>query len=156
MSMRQSKVMKERIRRVNLLFRELGYECADGELVDETYSTGVEQDEFQAGVFIDRDSKFLEIAFSFSFSASLEEFVRSKLEELFQICYEFGCYTNVQTSKREIVFSVFSKVYYAGLSNFSLKETVRDFRMAVDAIAESLDIQREISGEDDDGSAQSS
>jgi hypothetical protein len=148
--------MKERIRRVNLLFRELGYECAEGELVDETYTTGVEQDEFQAGVFIDRDSKFLEIAFSFSFSASLEEFVRGKFEELFQICYEFGCYTNVQSSRREIVFSVFSKVYYAGLNYFSLKETVRDFRLAIDAIAEALDIRRDLGQEDDDGTAQSS
>lgn len=156
MSMRQSKVMKERIRRVNLLFRELGYECAEGELVDETYTTGVEQDEFQAGVFIDRDSKFLEIAFSFSFSASLEDFVRGKFEELFQICYEFGCYTNVQSSRREIVFSVFSKVYYAGLNYFSLKETVRDFRLAIDAIAEALDIRRDLGQEDDDGTAQSS
>ncbi|MFP4509503.1 MAG: hypothetical protein ACLFNQ_05185 [Spirochaetaceae bacterium] len=154
--MRQSKVMKERIRRVNMLFRELGYECAEGELVDETYTTGVEQDGFQAGVFIDRDSKFLEIAFSFSFSASLEEFVRGKFEELFQICYEFGCYTNVQSSRREIVFSVFSKVYYAGLNYFSLKETVRDFRMAVDAIAEALDIRSELGQEDNDGTAQSS
>lgn len=154
--MRQSKVMKERIRRVNLLFRELGYECAEGELVDETYTTGVEQDEFQAGVFIDRDSKFLEIAFSFSFSASLEDFVRGKFEELFQICYEFGCYTNVQSSRREIVFSVFSKVYYAGLNYFSLKETVRDFRLAIDAIAEALDIRRDLGQEDDDGTAQSS
>ncbi len=148
--------MKERIRRVNMLFRELGYECAEGELVDETYTTGVEQDGFQAGVFIDRDSKFLEIAFSFSFSASLEEFVRGKFEELFQICYEFGCYTNVQSSRREIVFSVFSKVYYAGLNYFSLKETVRDFRMAVDAIAEALDIRSELGQEDNDGTAQSS
>ncbi|MFW5995135.1 MAG: hypothetical protein ACOCRN_03405 [Spirochaetia bacterium] len=149
--MKQSKVMKERIRRVRVLFTELGYEFLDGELFDDTYSAGIEHGDFQAGVFIDRESKFLELAFTFSFPPAMEEFIRDKLEEMFQICYEFGCYTNVQTSREDITFSLFSKLHYAGMNYFSLKETVRDFRGAITAITEVLEISPDIEHEGEHG-----
>ncbi len=148
--MKQSKVMKERIRRVRVLFSELGYDFLEGELIDDTYSAGIEHGDFQAGLFIDRESKFLEIAFTFSFSAALEEFIRDKLDEIFQICYEFGCYTNLQTSRDEISFSLFSKLHYAGMNYFSLKETVRDLRGAIAAISEVLEIASETPGDGDE------
>jgi len=145
--MKYSKLMKERIRRTSVLFKELGYQILEGELLDETYSAGFESDDgFQGGLFIDRDSKFMELAFTFSFSPLMQEFVRDRMEEMLQICYEFGCYVHVETSPGEIAFSVFSKVYYAGLNYFSLKETVRDFRDAVDALQETLEIRAESEG----------
>lgn len=80
--------MQERIRRVQILFKELGYALHDGEYLDDTYSTGFEgEDGFQAGIFIDRDSKFLELAYTFSFSVAMADFIRTRVEEMLHISY---------------------------------------------------------------------
>ena len=150
--MKHSKLMKERIRRVNVLFRELGYELADGEHMQDSYTAGFEEEDgFQAGVFIDRESKFLELAFTFSFSPELGDLVKDKFEEMLAICYEFGCYVHVQASPEEIAFSVFSKLYYAGLNYFALKETIRDFREAIQSLQELLEIQEQFGKGEADG-----
>ena len=144
--------MKERIRRVNVLFRELGYELIDGEYLQDSYTAGFEEEDgFQAGVFIDRESKFLELAFTFSFSPELGEMVKEKFEEMLAVCYEYGCYVHVQASTEEIAFSVFSKLYYAGLNYFALKETVRDFREAIQSLQEILEIHDEFGKGEADG-----
>ncbi len=141
--MKYSKLMKERIRRVRVLFAELGYEVLDGDAHEDTYSAGFESDEgFQGGIFIDRDSKFLELAFTFSFSPTLSEFVRERVDEMLRICYEYGCYVNIQATQEEISYTVFSKIYYAGLNYFSLKETIRDFREAIEAHQDILEINQ--------------
>ena len=139
--MKYSKLMRERIRRTTILLKELGYEVEEGEFMDDSYSAGFENDSgFQGGVFIDRDSKFLEFAFTFSFAPEMGEFLRERIEDIMQVCYEFGCYSNLQAGRSEISFSIFSKIYYAGLSYFSLKETLRDFREAIEAIKTLLEI----------------
>lgn len=141
--------MQERIRRVQVLFKELGYTLHEGEYLDETFSTGFESDDgFQAGLFIDRDSKFLELAYTFSFSVAMADFVRARIEEMLHVSYEYGCYVNLQAGDEEIAFSIFSKVYYAGLNYFALKETIRDFREAVESLQEVLDIGEEEREED--------
>ncbi len=143
--MKYSKLMKERIRRTGILFRELGYEVIDGEILEDTYTAGFESnDGFQGGLFIDRDSKFLELAFTFSFGPQLSGYLQDRMEDLLQICYEFGCYLNLDVGEADVTFSVFSKVYYAGLNYFSLKETIKDFREAVDAIQDLLDLTHEL------------
>jgi len=143
--MKYSKLMKERIRRTGILFRELGYEVIDGEILEDTYTAGFEGgDGFQGGLFIDRDSKFLELAFTFSFGPQLMGYLQDRMEDMLQICYEFGCYVNLDVGESDITFSVFSKVYYAGLNYFSLKETIKDFREAVDAIQDLLDLTHEL------------
>ncbi|MFW5684530.1 MAG: hypothetical protein ACOC1I_06740, partial [Spirochaetota bacterium] len=101
-------------------------------------------DGFQGAVYIDRDSKFLELAYTFSFSSNLADFVQDKLEEMMQLCYEYGCYSTLQTAAREITFTVFSKIYYAGLNYYALKETVRDYRDAVESLAELLELRSEL------------
>ena len=139
--MKYSKLMRERIRRSRVLFKELGYSLLEGESSEDTFSAAFEsQAGFQGGFYIDSDNKFLEIAFTFSFSNELGSFVRDRLEEMLKVCYEFGCYLNVQTAGTEIEFSVYSKLYYAGLNYFSLRETLRDFEGCVDAIKEIVDI----------------
>ena len=136
--------MKERIRRVRVLMKELGYEIIDSDTQEDTYSAGFENEKGeQGGFFIDRDSKFLEVAFTFSFSSSLSEFIRTKLEEMLRICYEFGCYINIQKGKKEISFSIFAKAYYAGLNYYSLRETLNDFFACVENLKEILDLQKE-------------
>ena len=110
--MKYSKLMKERVRRVGVLLRELGYEMLDGEFLEDTYSAGFEgNDGFQGGIFIDRESKFLELAYTFSFSTNLSEFVQTKLEEMHQISYEYGCHTNLQTSPSDISFFLYQLMY---------------------------------------------
>lgn len=47
--MKYSKLMKERIRRVKVLFKELGFEVYDGTLMEETFSGGFESDGTFAG-----------------------------------------------------------------------------------------------------------
>ena len=63
---------------------------------------------------------------------------------MLHICYEYGCYSSIQTSEREITFSVFSKIYYAGLNFYSFKETMRDYREAVEALTELLELKSEL------------
>ena len=147
--MKYSKLMKERIRRVKVLFKELGYDVYDGTLVKETFSGGFEKDEnFAGGFFIDSESKFLELAFSFSFSSTLATFLQARLEEMLRICYEYGCYLNIQNAEG-LTFSVFSKVYYAGLNYYSLKETIRDFDACVGALKEVIEINNYAGGQDE-------
>jgi hypothetical protein len=152
--MKHSKLMKERVRRVGVLLRELGFEMLDGEFLEETYSAGFESDDgFQGGIFIDRDSKFLELAYTFSFSINLADYLQRKLGEIMQICYEYGCYVNLQTSQREITLSILSKIYYAGLNYYALKETVRDYREAVESLVEVLELRNELGKEAAGGNA---
>ena len=138
--MKYTKLMKERIRRVTVLFRELGYELAEGEVSENTYASAFEKDaNFRGGFFIDDDNKFLEIAFTFSFSPHLGNFIQERLEDMLKICYEYGCYMNLQKFE-DFNFSVFSKVYFAGLNYYSLKETLKDFLYCVDDIKEIIEI----------------
>ena len=143
--MKYSKLMKERVRRVNVLLRELGFEMLEGEFLEDTYSAGFEStDGFQGGIFIDRDSKFLELAYTFTFSLNLADYLQTHLEEALQVCYEYGCYVGLQTTAKEISFSIFSKIYYAGMNYYSLKETVRDYRDAVETLTEILELKSEL------------
>lgn len=136
--------MRERIRRTRVLFQELGYEVVDPEESDGAYTAGFQSESgFQAGFYIDEDSKFLEIAFSFTFSRSLEEFLRSRMQEILRICYEFGCYFNLQTYKKEISLTIFSKIYYAGLNYYALRESLRDFRDSAETLRDLVEIKSE-------------
>jgi hypothetical protein len=141
-TMKYSKLMKERIRRVRVLFKELGYDIYEGEKQEDSYTAGIDNNHgFQCGFFIDIDSKFLEIAFTFSFSLKLGSFIQQKLEEMMKICYEFGCYLNIENGKEDISFSVFSKLYFAGLNYYSLRETLFDFKSCIDELKDLLDLQ---------------
>ena len=111
---------------------------------EDSYSAGfIAGDGFQAGLFVDADSKFLELAFTFTFSNEMANFIRERLEEAMHSLYEFGCYFSLQPDRQEITYTIFSKIYFAGLNYFALKETVRDFRDAVEANQEIFDIQIE-------------
>ncbi len=139
--MKYSKLMKERIRRVRVLFKELGYDIFEGEKHEDSYTAGIDDNHgFQCGFFIDIDSKFLEIAFTFSFSPKLSKFISEKIEDMLKICYEFGCYMNIQKNTDEIAFSVFSKLYFAGLNYYSLRECLSDFKACIESLKEVLDL----------------
>ena len=136
--------MKERIRRVSVLFRELGIDVMDSESSDDSYSAEFESDDgFRAGMFISRDSKFLELGYSFIFAPAFSEFIRLRIEHVIQSAYEYGCYMSVVAGDEEVNVSIFSKIYYAGLNYFALKETMRDFREAVEEIQELFELPGE-------------
>lgn len=142
--MKPNRLMQERIRRVTVLFKELGYEIHEGDASEDSYSAGfASNDGFQAGFFIDADSKFLELAFTFTFGNGMADFVRERIEEVMHSLYEFGCYFSLQIDEQDISYTIFSKIYFAGLNYFSLKETIRDFREAIDANQEIFEIQLE-------------
>jgi hypothetical protein len=146
-SMKNSKEMEERIRRVRVLFKELGYKLHETERSEETYSAGFENEEgMQGGFFIDRTSRFVEIAYTFSFSPSMAEYVKTRLEDMLKISYEFGCYINLQSTDEEIAFSLFTKLYYTGLNYHALKDSLREFALCVRELTDLLEISgRELS-----------
>jgi hypothetical protein len=147
--MKKSKLMNERIKRVKVLFKELGLKILDSEHDDLTFTAGFEGEEgLQGGIFIDRKSKFLEISFTFFFSHSMVDFVQQRLEEMLKVCYEYGCYLNLDKTKSEICFSVFCKLYFSGLNFYSLKNCLEDFAACIGALTEVLEIKKEI--EDDE------
>ena len=139
--MKHSRLMKERIRRVTLLFKELGYNIESEEYDADAYTAGFNRAAAPGGfIYIDRECRFLELAFTFLFSARLGSFLRAQISILQDICYEFGCYYVVRTEGDEIILTIHSKLYYAGLNYFSLKETLRDLSSAVQAIEEQVSI----------------
>ena len=142
--MKYSKLMKERIRRVRIIFKELGYDLVEGEKNEESFSAAFENEEgFQGGFFIDSDNKFLEVAFTFSFSQELGSFIQQKLEGMLRVCYEFGCYMNIQQDQEDIEFSIYSKLYYAGLNYYAMKETLRDFQGCIEMLKDLIDLSTE-------------
>lgn len=139
--MKRSKVLEERIWRVTVLFKELGYRVTEDERSDESYSAAFErEDGVEGGVFIDRESRFVEIGYTFSFSPDMEAFVRGRLEEMLKVCYEYGCYFSLQRSAEDISFSVFCKLYYTGLGYYPLRDALRDFDRCVLSLADLLKI----------------
>lgn len=139
--MKQSRIMKERIRRVRLLFKELGYELEEEEYDSEVYSAGFRGTSRPGGViYIDRHCRFVEIAYSYLFSIHLSGFLRTQLAVFQDICYEFGCYYLLRNEDDHILFTVHSKIYYAGLNYFALKETLRDLSSAIHALEEQMEM----------------
>jgi hypothetical protein len=148
---RGQKLMQQRIRRVGVLFREIGYRTEAAERTDESYSaTFTGPNGAEGGVFIDRESRFLEIGYTFSFSPSLSQFVKERLEDIMRCAYEFGCYPNILAGKAEIVLSVFTKIYFSGITYQSLRESLIDFNRCVEAITEIVDIEGRQDDESED------
>ncbi len=147
--MGDSKVLEERIRRAKILFKELGFRVMGDERTENAFTAAFESKAgTYGGFFIDRQSRFLEIGYTFSFSPNMSVFLKDRLDDMLRICYEFGCYTNIQTSKTEISFSLFKGIYFSGLNYQCLKDSLRDYKRCVEMTTELLDIQREDVGEE--------
>jgi hypothetical protein len=148
--MKNSKILEERIRRVRVLFKELGYKVVSGERTEDSYTAAFEgTSETQGGFFIDNESRFLEVGYTFSFSSSMGDFLRQRLEEMLKICYEFGCYTNIQKTEQDISFSIFTKIYFSGLNYYSLRDSLKDYHRCVELTTELLEFKPDGRDEDD-------
>jgi len=140
----KSKILEERVRRVKVLFKELGYRLTRDDKSPEEYTAAISSKEgVVGGVFLDAESRFLELGYTFSFSSSLSHYLKNRLEDVLRVCYEFGCYPNIQNSMGEIAISLFSKIYFSGLNYYSLKDSLKDFRACVDLATGVLDIHAE-------------
>ena len=144
-----SKLMKERVRRVEVLLKELGYSIESEELADSGYGASVfENDQYVFGLTVDKTSKYLELGYTFGFSRGFQERIRRSMEDVMGISYEHGCYTTLTMDDKEIVLSVFSKIYFAGLNYYALKETVRDLLEGITMISELFDFANQLQGDD--------
>jgi hypothetical protein len=83
------------------------------------------------------------MAFSFTFSNSLTGFLRSKMNEVLRLCYEYGSYFNLQNLKKDATLTIFTKIYFAGLNYYALRETLRDFQENIGALRELIEIKSE-------------
>jgi len=120
--------MNDSIGRVEAIFGELGYELFEVERNEDVYQASFGKNKhFSGTLFVEKDSNFLELVYSFTFDAEEENFLKEHLESMMNICYEYGSYFNIVKEEGEINFSVFSKIYYSGLNVESLEDTLEDF-----------------------------
>jgi hypothetical protein len=137
--MRGSKLMKSRIRRVQVVLKELGYDVYPG-IDDQGVFSGEFADDkgFRAFYSIDPECRFVEFIFTFEFSDSLAEFLKTNIEEVLTVCYETGTYVRFEKPGEGFGFAIFAKVYYSGLSYSSVKDTLYDFKDCVVALSSIL------------------
>ena len=139
--MKSSKLLQQRIKRVQILFKELDFELHSEQKLEDAYMCEFENKSgIQGSAYVDQKSRFFEIGFTFSFSAMMIEFLKNRLEEILQLCYEYGCYVNINKKEREFSFSVFSKLYYAGLNYYSLKHSLKDYAECVKSIMKIVEL----------------
>ena len=120
--------MKDLIERIEAICSELGFRIIDREESEELYQSSLLQnDEICGSLFIEKDSNFLEIAYTYTFDIEEENFLKSHLESMMNICYEYGDYFNIMKGEDEINFSIFTKVYFSGLNVESMQDTLDDF-----------------------------
>ena len=140
--MNRQKALDQRIRRTSVLFKELGFRIEDAERTEEAYTSAFTNNKGAEGsLFIDQESSFLELGYSFSFSPIMAAYLKTRMGKVLRICYEYGCYLSIHRGKTDISLSVFSKIYFAGLNYQCLKVTLRDFRLCVDVLTELLEMK---------------
>jgi hypothetical protein len=133
--------LEERIQRVKVLFKELGFSTLNEEQQDDMFTCEIQnENDFLGGIYIDRNSRFLEIAYTYSFSLKTISFLKFRIEDILRICYEYGSYCNFIEVDNELLFSIYTKVYYTGINYYSLRDTLRDFKKCISNVTKILDV----------------
>ena len=118
--------MRDLIERIEAICSELGFSIIDREESEELYQSSLlKSEEICGSLFIEKTSNFLEIAYTYTFDIEEENFLKSHLESMMNICY--GNYFNIMKGEDEINFSIFAKVYFSGLNVESMQDTLDDF-----------------------------
>jgi hypothetical protein len=139
--MKRSHSLKERTKRVVLLFKELNFSIHSEQKLHDAYMCEFENTKgLQGSVYIDQESRFFEIGFTFSFSMMMSEFLKSRLDDILRACYEYGCYININKKDKELAFSVFTKLYFTGLNYYSLKFSLIDYSRCVKEIMKIVEL----------------
>ena len=144
--------MRDLIERIEAICSELGFSIIDREESDELYQSSLlKSEEICGSLFIEKNSNFLEIAYTYTFDIDEENFLKSHLESMMNICYEYGNYFNIMKGEDEINFSIFAKVYFSGLNVESMQDTLDDFMACNHEIIEifGLDEDESFNGFDD-------
>jgi hypothetical protein len=145
-------IMKEIIERIEAICSELGFSIIDREESDELYQSSLMKDnEIEGSMFVEKNSNFLEIAYSYTFDIHEENLLKDHLESMMNICYEYGNYFNIMKGDDEINFSVFSKLYFSGLNVESMQDTLEDFTACNHEIMEVFGLDAEGEYDDFDG-----
>jgi hypothetical protein len=143
--------MKELIERIEAICSELGYKIIDRDESEELYQASfIKDEEIGGSLFIEKNSNFLEIAYSYSFDIDEENFLKDHLESMMNICYEYGNYFNIMKGDDEINFSIFSKLYFSGLNLESMQDTLEDFIACNHEIMEVFGLEEEESYDEND------
>ncbi len=144
--------MRDQIERIETICSELGYTIIDREESEELYqSSFVKDEEIGGSLFVEKESNFLEIAYTYTFDMEEEDFLKAHLETMMNICYEYGNYFNIMKGEDEINFSIFAKLYFSALNVESMQDTFDDFIDCNHEIMEIFGIDEEESYEDFNG-----
>jgi hypothetical protein len=137
-------VMQEFIERTEIIFSELGYDVFDREHNEDMFQASFGKNgKFDGSFFIEKESNFIEFAYTYTFDNDEERFLRDHLESMLDICYEYGCYFNILKADGEIHFSVFTKIYFSGFNLESLSDTLEDFTACIQELAITFDLEEE-------------
>jgi len=120
--------IRELIETIETIFSELGYKIFDREETEDLYQASFSSNsEIGGSIFMEKESNFLELAYSYTFDIDEEDFLKEHLESMMNICYEYGNYFNVMKTDDEINFTIFAKLYFSGLNVESMQDTLDDF-----------------------------
>ncbi len=120
--------IKELIETIETIFSELGYKIFDREETEDLYQASFSSNtEIGGSIFVEKESNFLELAYSYTFDIDEEDFLKEHLESMMNICYEYGNYFNIMKTDDEINFTIFTKLYFSGLNVESMQDTLDDF-----------------------------
>jgi len=120
--------IRELIETIETIFSELGYKMFDREETEDLYQASFSSNSDIGGsIFVEKESNFLELAYSYTFNIDEEDFLKEHLESMMNICYEYGNYFNIMKTEDEINFTIFSKLYFSGLNVESMQDTLEDF-----------------------------
>ena len=136
--------MKDLIERTETIFSEIGYDVFDREQTEDMYQASFGKNgKFSGSFFIESDSNFIELAYTYTFDNNEENFLREHLESMLEICYEYGSYFNLLKGDDEIHFSVFTKIYFSGFNVESLGDTLEDFVACNQELALMFDLEED-------------
>jgi hypothetical protein len=144
--------MLQIIERAETIFSELGYEVFDREQTEDMYQASFGKNgTFDGSFFIEKDSNFIELAYTYTFDNDEEKFLREHLESMLDVCYEYGSYFNILKADGEFHFSVFSKIYFSAFNLESLSDTLDDFTACIEELSMMFDLEEGNNYQDSEG-----
>ena len=147
--------IRELIETIETIFSELGYKIFDREETEDLYQASFSSNsEIGGSIFVEKESNFLELAYSYTFDIDEEDFLKEHLESMMNICYEYGNYFNVIKTDDEINFTIFAKLYFSGLNLESMQDTLDDFISCNHEIIEVFGIEEDDRYTDTEGGDQ--
>ena len=141
----------ENIRRVRFLLGEIGPVLHQEEIHSGQWVASLRIDGWELMATVTGESRFLELAAEFRLDRGFADFLGSRLDDLQQVCYHFGCHHLVTVNPLIITLLIGNKLYFSGLQYYALKEAIADMVGAIGEIRRLLDPGIRPDGGEDDG-----